>query len=235
MIDLVYKTVQTILNKDNQGFVSPREYNLLAKQVQDSIFRSYFENANRDKSKQVRGLTNQGYSDLAFNERQRINQFSEIGHSDYSPVIGGFGLTNDVYFLEKDGITWQGGAVIEEVQRHEITYLNNSIARPTAEFPVYERYGNHILTYPNASFIGETITFRYIREPKNPKWTYLVVNGTELYNPSATDHQDFELHTSEFPKIVIMLVGYFGINLRETEVVQISEIIKDKGRQEEEG
>ena len=78
MIDLIYKTLLTIINKENQGYVSPTEFNILANNVQNEIFRGYFEDENKDKTKDNKGYTNKGYANLDFNERQRINQFSEI-------------------------------------------------------------------------------------------------------------------------------------------------------------
>ena len=223
MIDLVYKTVQTILNKDNQGYVSPREFNLLSKQVQDTVYRNYFGDENRDKARQNRGGTSEGYSNLAFNQRQRISQFTEEGLLTYSDTTTRWSLPNDLYYVEKDGITLNGLTVIEEVQQTNINYLLNSIARPTQAYPVYVRYADDIRVYPNLVTTppAPPVNIRYVRTPRNPNWTYTVVNGVELYNPSASDFQDFELHESEFPNIVIRLVSFFGVNLREAEVVQI--------------
>lgn len=230
MIDLIYKTLLTIINKENQGYVSPTEFNILANNVQSEIFRGYFEDENKDKTKKNRGYTNKGYSNLDFNERQRIDQFADS--SDISKETDGrFLLPEDLYFIEDDGITpiennVESGNVIEEVERSTIGYLKNSLSAPSILYPVYERYGSHIIIYP------ETLTdirMKYIRTPKAPKWTYFVTgNGNELFDPSNSSFQDFELHESEFTNIVNRLLTYFGINLRESEVIQIAETLKDK-------
>ncbi len=39
MIDTVYRTVQTIVNKEKNGYVTPDEFNLLATKVPLEIFR----------------------------------------------------------------------------------------------------------------------------------------------------------------------------------------------------
>ena len=49
-----------------------------------------------------------------------------------------------------------------------------------------------------------------------------------MYDPSNASFQDFELHESEFSNIVLRMLSYFGINLREGEVMQIAELLKDK-------
>ena len=244
MLDLIYKTLLTIINKENQGYISPTEFNILANNVQLEIFRSYFEDESRDKNKKNRGFINKGYSNLDFNDRQRINQFSAITTITKTGDI--FILPNDLYFIEDDGVMHndilssgetqdlddseivytEPRNVIEEVERSSINYMTKSIAKPTMTYPVYERYADHLIVYP-ANI--QNIQVRYIRKPKMPQWTYFVLpNGSEVFNPANSSFQDFELHESEFSNIVNRMLTYFGINLREQEIVQIAETLKDK-------
>jgi hypothetical protein len=41
-----------------------------------------------------------------------------------------------------------------------------------------------------------------------------------LFNQSANDYQDFELAISDFPKLVVKICEYAGVNIREMDVVQ---------------
>lgn len=231
MINLVYLTLLTIINKENQGYVSPTEFNILANNVQNEIFRGYFEDENKDKIKKNKGYTNKGYSNLDFNERQRIDQFAAI--ADITKQGNGqFLLPSDLYLIEDDGIVsisgkgLQLGNVIEEIERSTIGYLNNSISAPSDVYPVYERYNKYIYVYPESIIL---IRMRYLRKPKPPKWTYFVTGaGNELFDPSNSSFQDFELHESEFTNIINRMLTYFGVNLREAEVVKMAETLKDK-------
>lgn len=230
MIDLIYKTLLTIINKENQGYVSPTEFNILANNVQSEIFRGYFEDDNRDKNRENKGLTNKGYGNLDFNQRQRIQQFSAT-----SPTLSlsgsSFSLPSDLYFIEDDGVVTGANEthpnrVIEEIERHELGYLANSEAAPTELYPVYERFSDSIVVTPSTV---DEIKIRYVRTPKMPNWTYFALpSGEPLYNPADVDFQDFELHESEFANIILKMLSYFSINLREAEVVQIAEVLKDK-------
>lgn len=223
MIDLVYRTLQTIINKDNNGYVSPTEFNTLCNLVQMEIFRGYFEEENRDKNKENRGLTNKGYSNLDFNQRQMITQFAEI--QDLTKVDSKFQLPANLYFIEDDGVTIKtDGKVIEEVERSKINYIIKSKAYDST-FPVYENYNGYIVVYPQD--ISE-ITVRYLRTPKMPKWTYMEISGKELFDPSNSSYQDFEIHDSEFSNIVVRLLSYFSINIREKEVLEIAERLKNE-------
>ncbi len=220
MIDLVYKTVTTIINKENNGYVSPDEFNKIANLTQEKIFKGYFEDHNRDDNRDHSGLVSKGYGNLPFNQRQKIGQFSE--NSTMSTTSNQFyDLPTDLYWIEDDGITTDQGAVVEEVERRELGYLSNSISKPTINYPVYGRYSNRIKVYPAA--LTTDLNIDYIRKPLQPKWTYFPLpDGNASYNPAAVDHQDFELHESEFSNIVLNILMYFGINLREAEVVQVA-------------
>lgn len=228
MIDKVYKTVNILVNKEIQGYVSPDEFNTLANTTQLEIFREYFEDANRDKNRENRGLTNGGYSNLAYNQRQRIEQFASDGVATEDAVLGQgklYTLPEDLYFIEQDGLSTTGGQVIEEVERKDLNYLMSSMVKPTELNPVYERQSKKVKVYP--STLTGNLPLRYLRTPKMPKWTFFVLpDGNPAYNPSAPDFQDLELHESEFSNIVIRLLSYFGINLREQEVIQVAEKIK---------
>lgn len=229
MIDTVYKTLLTILNKEQNGYITPTEFNLLANNVQNEIFKEYFEDYNRGENKENRGLTNRGYGNLTFNERQRIQQFA------VSPTIiavgsGVFALPSNLYFIEDKGVI-TGSAqtypsvLVDEVERGEINVLNRSLSKPTALYPVYERYGTNITVSPVSI---TQVVVSYIRKPKFPNWTYTLVGGQPMHNPADVSFQDFDLHVSEFSNIVLKMLSYFGINLRENEVVQIAEVLKDK-------
>ena len=79
MIDQIYRLLLTIINKELRGNVSPSEFNLIAKQVQEEIFRGYFEDHNRDTYRKKRGMTDTSYGDLPFLQRQRIQEFETSG------------------------------------------------------------------------------------------------------------------------------------------------------------
>lgn len=224
MIDTIYKVLLTIINKENQGYITPEEFNLLATNVQNDIFRNYFEDENLDKNKQNRGLTNMGYSNLPFNQRQRITPFAATGTVAVSAGVAT--LPNDLYFIEQEGVTTPLGIVLDEVERSSIATMMRTEVAPSATYPVYESYGKTIKVYPTTI---TSLSLRYIRKPLNPKWTYTIVSNKEMYDPSNGSFQDFELHESEFSNIVVRMLSLFGINLREAEIVQIAEQLKDKG------
>jgi len=233
MINDVFKVLDTILNKDNTGYLTPEEKNDIAHIVQEEIFRGYFEDHNKDQNKENRGLTNPSYSNLAFNERQRIAQFSEVVDINATPFITDplpivnyslFTLPDNLYLIEDDGITSDKDKIVEEVRRKDFGYMRNTIAKPSLTYPAYERYSNLLRVYPPEL---EKLTLRYLRTPNKPKWTFTKVMGKELFDPTNASYQDFELHVSEYSNIILKMLSHLGINLRENDVIQIAEQLKN--------
>jgi hypothetical protein len=62
----------------------------------------------------------------------------------------------------------------------------------------------------------------YVRYPVDPKWTYVQLSaGTDpMFDGSASDYQDFELPKSDFANLVIKILQYSGISIREADIVQ---------------
>ena len=59
-IDTVYQRVQTLANKEQRGYITPQEFNLLANQAQMEIFEQYFYDIK--EMNRIRG-NNEEYSD----------------------------------------------------------------------------------------------------------------------------------------------------------------------------
>jgi hypothetical protein len=226
MLDLAYKTIQTFLAKDRNGFLSPTDFNVFAFQVVDIIFREYFEDENRDKNRENRGLTNQGYSNLSFNQRQRIDHFAANSNVSYNGATLRYDLPEDLYLIEDDGVISFTGKVIEEVQRHKKGYLRNSISASSVTYPTYEHVGSSLVVSPSS--ITSDISISYLRKPLKPNWTYQVINGDAVYDPSNPSFQDLDLHTSEFSNFVIRMVANFGINIKDYDVTQVADGLKQQ-------
>ena len=88
-VDIVYKTVLLILNKEQRGNLTPDEFNKVATQVQLEIFESYFDTLNQ----QLRRPDNDTeYGDRIKNVDNSIAVFKTYGNAAYVPAGGYFTL-----------------------------------------------------------------------------------------------------------------------------------------------
>jgi hypothetical protein len=72
------------------------------------------------------------------------------------------------------------------------------------------------------TFASDDVKCNYIRKPATVKWTYTVIVGKALYNASATDLQNFELHESEENNLVIKILQLAGISMKDYNVMQVA-------------
>ena len=66
----------------------------------------------------------------------------------------------------------------------------------------------------------------YVRKPNEIQWAYTEVDGTPLYN--ANDSVDFELHESDETSLVIKILSYSGVIVRQLEVTEVAEAKENK-------
>ena len=124
---------------------------------------------------------------------------------------------------------------MEKVTHSKITMLVNSmLTAPNETFPAYTLEGNLITAYPTTIDANGEVKCQYFRYPKDPKWTYIsITSGEPVFNSTAADYQDFELPLSDEPNLVVKILEYAGISIRETEVVQFAKGEETQNIQEE--
>lgn len=113
-------------------------------------------------------------------------------------------------------------AEVERVNQDKIFYLTNSnLTAPTTQYPAYVLEANNITAYPTTISGVSDLQTQYVRYPKDPKWTYQTLTGGQpLFDQSQADFQDFELPLSDETDLVINILKYAGLSIREGEVVQ---------------
>jgi hypothetical protein len=227
MINDVRNTVLSIISKDNRGFITPFEFNLFAKQAQLEIFGQYVFNYSNAINKQNGRMHGEGYTDIPKNMAEVIDTFSTFAPLSYNGITSRFNLPADYYFLEK--LIYNNNTEIEKVSHRKILNLvNANLTAPTTSYPVYTMDQNGIVVYPTtiappAPYSSTSISAQYLRYPKDPQWTYSTSPlGDPLFNPGApgtTTYQDFELPLDDFANLVIKILEYSGISIREQDVV----------------
>jgi hypothetical protein len=219
MINEVRNTVLSILSKDNRGYITPFEFNLYAKQAQLEIFTNYMEQYSDAFLKSIARGYGEGYSDVPKNIAESLDIF--YTSANLTGTLNVFTAPSDYYFLEK--IVYNNTEVEKVSHRKILNLLASNLTSPSVSYPVYTFSGSDITVYPNTIISG--VTAHYLRLPLDPKWTYVAMaagDSDPLFNPSAVDYQDFELPMEEFPLLVVKILAYCGVSIRETDVVQIA-------------
>ena len=288
-VDIVYKTVLLILNKEQRGNMTPDEFNKVATQVQLEIFESYFDTLNQQER---RPDNDTEYGDRIKNVDQDLSVFKTYGNATYIPgggyftlpTISGAGsatqtfvgngtnisfpftsitssqLANGVLFVAINGVSttaytisganiifttipannipivvtatpedfYRLGTVIYEnskevqlSQRNELLYLNSTpLIAPTTTYPIYLYEDHKLYLYPVS--ITSDITISYLRKPLDVIWNFTIPAGQNYYQYNPAGSQDFELSKSEQSNIVLKVLLYSGVVIRDPAIVNVA-------------
>jgi hypothetical protein len=236
-VDTVYKTVLLILNKEQRGYMTPQEFNRTATQVQLEIFEQYFDDLNQ----QLRvPQSDQDYADRVANIEEKMSIFETTGLCTYTSNSAGgyFSLpTTDLYglvcspyrlgSLAYKNVYNASIGPLEELQKSEFYNIQNSrLTASTLANPTFLRESNRIVVAPNT--IVSNIIANYIRKPLDPVWGFSIGSrGQYIYNPAPftignpnTGSRNFELHESEQTRLIIKILVYAGIIIKDPQIVQ---------------
>ena len=219
-----------VLNKDNNGYVTPEEFNLFAKQAQLELFEEYFYNYKNALNLQNKRLSNSGYADIPKQLAEVIDLFTKR-EDNLTYSSNAFTLPDDWYTINT--VFYNTTTEVERVNQNKITQLVAShLTAPTTTYPAYyltgatdstptpTSPGNSMIVYPDT--ITTDVDVLYVRYPSDPKWTYTTVSGSPVFNQSAADYQDFELPLSDQVELTLKILQYAGVNIREMEVAQMA-------------
>lgn len=227
MINSVRETVHDFLEKNNRGWLKPERFNNYAYLAQLEIFEAYFYDYARWIGEQNSRRSGSMYADIPKHIREKLDNFFKVGSMTYStdrfdPPTDSYRVL-DVYY---------GGDFVDEVSERRLLLLNKSnLTAPSTDYPVFTRQEDQYLVYPTT--IVDQVTCGYIRVPAVPKWTYNTVSGNPVFNISATDYQDFEIPEADEPRLVVKILGYAGLTIREQDVVQYAELQEQQKKQNE--
>jgi len=159
--------------------------------------------------------------DVVFNLRNALPVFATVTQV----------LSSTVLLLSSDIFTVNASAYIifkpkqnelEKVTHSKITMLKNSmLTAPNRNFPAYTQEGGNLDAFPISLNAG--VQCQYIRYPFDPKWTYATVPaaaGEPLFDPTAVDYQDFEMPKSDEPSLVLRILEYAGLSIREIQIYE---------------
>lgn len=217
-VDTVYKTVLLILNKEQRGYMTPDEFNKIGSQVQREIFEAYFEDLNQ----QLRiPQSDVEYSDRVAITDEKIAEFkTENNPTGTNP----FTVPTDLYRL--GSITYEPNTStykeIQRVGRAEIYNIRKApLTAPTTNYPIYLYEDNKALVYPETIVDPTHIKMQYVKKPTDINWAYTTGSLGQLVYDSANS-VNFELHNSEQTEVVLKVLLYQGVVIRDPQIVQVA-------------
>ena len=214
-VNTVYQKVLALANKEQRGYITPQEFNLFADQAQMDIFEQYFYDLEQFQRRT--DSTEELIQDkIAIFKEGPLPIGDVYDLSDFKDVITGKDNFHKIIQITKSN----NNRVAEKIEYEDYDSLQISpLTRATDTRPVFFIKHNAVYVYPETGASSNTIS--YIRKPKPPNWTYYISsNNNAIYNESASDHRDFELHVSEENSLIIKILQLAGITIKDFGLVQ---------------
>tara|TARA_Y100001972_G_scaffold124602_1_gene174120 strand:- start:330 stop:1052 length:723 start_codon:yes stop_codon:yes gene_type:complete len=222
-IDTVYQRVLALANKEQRGYITPQEFNLLANQAQKTIFESYFYNKNLTR---LQGAEQSGVldeSNMTDMVDEKLSPFKDI-----AIVTSGttFPTTHTINSVSRPvyrvGRVFRDNMVVEKVSINEIRNYMSSPRHFTTKALYADSIlsGKDILVIRNGIAMTSSVTCEVFVLPRDVNWAYVVVNEKALYNSALA--VDFELHNSEEDTLVYKILELAGIIINKPGLVGVA-------------
>ena len=238
-IDEVYRLVQTFANKEQRGFITPSEFNLLAKQAELELYNKRLSIVmEKSQPKKAAGYYHESLSPTL--AKQDISHFLQISSitltNDTKPYLGttksiitdyieSIFINNDEEHSISTNIPVE---IVDNVNINQI--LRSSLVKPSVEYPIAllseDGVNKRISIFPET--ITGCIIYNYLNN-NTPKWGYVTISGKPVYDASSSTQ--FILNQRCHGELVIKILEYLGVSIREAEVVQYAtnkEALQDK-------
>lgn len=220
-VDFTYQVLQFLVNKNQDGYLSPDQFNLIINQSQNS-WSDY--------------LLGQFQQYIPGKPQSRV-QYSEnqITRQRLAPVIYGYILNPDPTgfapypgdYVQTDAMwtIYGNGRIRYTEQEHLYSTVNSSID-PVATNPIYLIEDEGFRFYPLT--IGQA-KLNYVRNPPAIIWGYTEDSENRpVYNPATS--ADPVWADVDMLEIISRALRMVGVNLQANVVSQYANEIKDRGQ-----
>jgi len=229
-IDTVYQKVLALANKEQRGYITPQEFNLLADKAQLDILDSYFHDI---KTAYHKPKNQTGFSDELEMLSEKLQSFKSSSTVENNGSSATLTLPTTLYRI--DNISRAEGEVVELSKKEVLLTENNPLTKATINRTVYVREASDtVKLYPApAGTVDNPVSFeiQFFKKPTPPNWGYVIVSEKALY--SSTASTNFELHTSEEEVLVIRILELSGITMNRPDIQQAAMVDKQMTKQEQ--
>lgn len=144
-IDSVYQKVLTLANKEQRGYITPQQFNLMADKAQKDIINNYFHKIKTAYYKPKNQTEASDEAEMLQEKMSYIRAFVDI-EVENTAGIAWLALPADLYkiatlrlkSLNSTSISIDSPIEIEEIDEHTLSNaMQNPLTKPTYNRPVY--------------------------------------------------------------------------------------------------
>ena len=233
-IDEIYRLVQTFANKEQRGFITPTDFNLLAKQAELELYNKRLSiMMEKSQPKKSAGfyaesltpeLAEQDIASFLKTENVTVSTDSTVAHVGSSGSL----LTDYIVSIstaDSETQTISTNVPVEIVNNKNINQiLRSSLVKPSASYPIALIGAS---STSNAKLINvfpdsiKSVTVNHYVNDSSPKWSYVTIAGKPVYDAGGSTQ--FKFSNRVHGELVVKILEYLGVTIREAEVVQYAQ------------
>jgi hypothetical protein len=238
-VNSVYQLVMRRSAKEENGFISPEDFNSYARSNQQKLFQSIYAEYRQYLANKQRYLTTWkgNYNsleaisdDLLPLRRNRVALASSASNNIFQYPA------DYVYYID---IEHHGNTVTVVDTSERAYYVNSYDAAPTETHSVAVKDYSSIELLPTT--VVNNMFLSYFKLPQGtttagvpsasyPTWGYTSVGNKSIYNSGTSI--DFELPAQLEYRLATMILQDVGIEIRESELFQMANVQEQKEKQD---
>lgn len=222
-VDECYRLMQYTLNKNQQGYLSPQQFNMVINQAQFSYFNYLMGEFQRYQPGRPMAPVEWGQN---AHIRERLTPFVQPPSTLTIDATTGNMPYPDNYEMW-DAMYWGANKKpVKFIQQDRLASHLNSYIRPIATNPVFLSIYTGFEVHPTT--VGTT-QLSYIRTPTSINWNNTTdIYGRPIYTPAGST--DPQWRREDMLQIIVRALQFVGVNLQAPMVSQYAEQIKQGGQ-----
>ncbi len=211
-INRVHKTIKALSNTDSVGNAKPETIDLLINQTVEEMYEDLFFEVNRLINRQNRGMLNTILENTTEKVREKIQHY--LTDKTLTSNTNVFDIPKEVRFF--DTILYKR-TFIELMKNNKEFLLSEDTA--TDDTPIGLKTSNQLKVLPKEI---NQINITYLRNPRPAKWTFKTINQKEIFNSTASDFADIDIHPSQEDDLIISVLQKLGTNLKDKDIQEVT-------------
>jgi len=217
----MYRICQFAINKAQNGYLTPSEFNLIINQAQVS-YQDYLL-GEFQQYQYGRAQARINYSENE-NIRQRLSPLITETTLTINGTSGEASYPND--YVQADAIITTAFKRVRFVQQDSLYSYYNSEIDPVATNPIYLIEPTGFQFYPKT--LG-TALLTYVKEAPSIVWAYTTVSGRPVYNPPPASTNPIWADV-DLLEIIARALKLVGVNLQAGQVEQYANQVTQQGQ-----
>lgn len=218
-----YLLVQYIISKNQDGYLTPDEFNLTANSAQDGFLSFLLGSLNTYQYQRPIARVELGNSEQLL---QKLSPFLpppstiSVDSTGFSPY--------PTDFIQVEAM-WTSATTMQRikfVQQDSFYSYINSVIDPIATSPIYGIEDKGFRFYPNN--IGSAL-ISFLRNPKRIKWAF-TPDGQGRPQYDSANSQAPEWNDIDMMEVISRQLAMNGVNLQAGQVMQYAQQIKMQGQ-----